>query len=162
MKVQYTIHWSFPVATTFNPATPKHKKTESLSPCLKLPWSHISIPKIFQLLLIGRTSFCLVREKLSKGFIHSKGQTMALLKLLIRNDHLGDWSPEKDCFRRLRFRQPVWKPSSEALTLKMAPAQVVKTSVANNGLSQGSNHPDDHFQSRYVTSGFKPFSYLIE
>ena len=51
-------------------------------------------------------------------------------------------------------------------------AQVVKTSVANN-TPQDSNHPDDLFQSRYVwfqtiflfidryiTPGFKPFSYI--
>ena len=45
------------------------------------------------------------------------------------------------------------------LTLKMASAQVVEMSVANNSPSQDSNHPD-LFQSRYVTPGFKPFSYL--
>ena len=37
------------------------------------------------------------------------------------------------------------KPSSD---LKMASAQVVETSVANNSPSQDSNHPDDLFQSR--------------
>ena len=41
----------------------------------------------------------------------------------------------------------------------MASARVVKTSVATNSPSQDSNHPDDLFQSRYVTPGFKPFSY---
>ena len=40
----------------------------------------------------------------------------------------------------------------------MASAQVVETSVPNNSPSQDSNHPDDLFQSRYVTPGFKPFS----
>ena len=35
------------------------------------------------------------------------------------------------------------------LTLKMASALVVETSVANNSPSQDSNHLDDHFQSRY-------------
>ena len=45
------------------------------------------------------------------------------------------------------------------LTLKMASAQVVETSVTNNSPSQDSNHPDDLFQSRYVTPGFKPFTY---
>ena len=44
------------------------------------------------------------------------------------------------------------------LTLKIASAYVVKTSVANNSPSQDSNHSDDLFQSRYVTPGFKPFS----
>ena len=45
------------------------------------------------------------------------------------------------------------------LTLKMTVAQVVETSVAHNRASQDSNHPDDLFQSKYVTSGSKPFSY---
>ena len=40
----------------------------------------------------------------------------------------------------------------------MASAQVVETSVTNNSPSQHSNHPDDLFQSRYVTPGFKPFA----
>ena len=44
------------------------------------------------------------------------------------------------------------------LTLKMASAQVVETSVTNNSPSQDSDHPDDLFQSRYVTPGLKPFS----
>ena len=47
---------------------------------------------------------------------------------------------------------------TKTITLKMAPAQVVETSVTNNSPSQDSNHPDDLFGSRYVTPGFKPFS----
>ena len=43
----------------------------------------------------------------------------------------------------------------------MAFAQVVETSVTNNNPSQDSNHRDDLFQSRYVTPGFEPFSYLV-
>ena len=38
------------------------------------------------------------------------------------------------------------------LTRKMASAQVVETSVANNSPSQDFSHPDDHFQSRYICS----------
>ena len=34
------------------------------------------------------------------------------------------------------------------MTLKIASAQVVETSVANNSPSQDSNHPDNLFQSR--------------
>ena len=49
---------------------------------------------------------------------------------MIEKDHLGDWSTEK------------------SLTLKMASAQVVETSVTNNSLLQDSSHPDDLFQSR--------------
>ena len=37
------------------------------------------------------------------------------------------------------------------MTLKMASAQVVETSVTNNSPSQDSYHPDDLFQSRYIT-----------
>ena len=35
----------------------------------------------------------------------------------------------------------------------------VDTPTTYNSPSQDSNHPDDLFQSRYVTPGFKPFSY---
>ena len=48
----------------------------------------------------------------------------------------------------------------DLLTLKMASAQVVETSVAKKSPSQGSSHPDDHFHSRYVTPGFNPFPYI--
>ena len=44
------------------------------------------------------------------------------------------------------------------LILKMASTQVVETSVTNNSPSEDFDHPDDHFQSWYVTPGFKPFS----
>ena len=43
----------------------------------------------------------------------------------------------------------------------MTSAEVVERSVANNSPSKDSNLQDDLFQSRYVTPGFKPFSYLI-
>ena len=32
---------------------------------------------------------------------------------LIEKDHLGDWSPERDCCLRLTFQQPVRTPSSQ-------------------------------------------------
>ena len=67
---------------------------------------------------------------------------------MIENDHLDDWSPEKDCCWPLTFRQPVRKPKINHLTLNMASAQVVETSVANNSPSQDSSHREDHFQSR--------------
>ena len=89
---------------------------------------------------------------------------------LIEKNHLGDWSPEKDCCLWLKFQQQVQKPFSESidvlanhithlptatlsigqsnqspgflsfqltktiyhLTLKMASAQVIETSVTNN------------------------------
>ena len=43
------------------------------------------------------------------------------------------------------------------LTLRMASAQVVETSVTNNSPSQDSNHLDDLFQSRHVTPGSNHF-----
>ena len=45
------------------------------------------------------------------------------------------------------------------MTLKLVSTQVVETSVTNTSPSQDCTHPDDLFQSRYVTPGFKPFSY---
>ena len=53
---------------------------------------------------------------------------------LIEKDHLGDRSPEKDCDRSLE-------------------------KDCDRSPSQDSYHPDDLFQSRYATPGFKPFSY---
>ena len=47
------------------------------------------------------------------------------------------------------------------LTLKMASAQVVETSVANNSPSQYYNRPDDLFHSRYTISSCKPFWKLV-
>ena len=44
------------------------------------------------------------------------------------------------------------------LTLKMASAQVVETSVTNNSPSQDSYHPDDLFQSRYQYSWVQTIS----
>ena len=41
----------------------------------------------------------------------------------------------------------------------MASAAVLETSVPNDSPSQDSDHPDDIFQSRYVSPEFKPFSY---
>ena len=45
--------------------------------------------------------------------------------------------------------------------VNMASVQVVETSVTNNSPSQDSNPPDDLFQSRYVSPGLTPFSYLV-
>ena len=48
------------------------------------------------------------------------------------------------------------------LTLRMASAQVVETSVAKSSPSQDSSQPDDFKSKYYVTPGFKPFSYSIK
>ena len=81
---------------------------------------------------------------------------------LIEIVHLGDCCPEKaglllatvvlttcaQAIVRVKFR----------MTLKMASAEVVETSVANNSPFHDFSHPDDHFQSRYATPRFKPLS----
>ena len=54
----------------------------------------------------------------------------------------------KDCYWRL-------------MTLKIASAQVVETSLTNNSLSQDSSNPDDHFQSRYVSPGLNTLILLL-
>jgi len=61
-----------------------------------------------------------------------------------------------NCCRPLAFRQPVEKKSSGSLDLKLTSHRL---SVVNKSPFQDSSHPDDHFQSRYVTPGFKTFSY---
>ena len=57
---------------------------------------------------------------------------------MIEKDHLGDRSFDNLCGSHLQSQ----------VTLKMASAQVVETSVNNNSPSQDSYHPDDLFQSR--------------
>ena len=59
----------------------------------------------------------------------------------------------KDCCWWVAFHQPIKSLTkvsdfhlTKSLTLKMASAQVVETSVANNSPS----HPDNHFKSRNV------------
>ena len=83
---------------------------------------------------------------------------------LIVKDHLGDWSPGEGLLLLtdvLTTRaQAFFRVKYYHLTLKMACTKVVETSVNNNSPSQDSNHPDGLFQSRYVTPGFKPFSYI--
>ena len=49
---------------------------------------------------------------------------------LIENDHLGEWSPENDCCWRLKFRQPVWKPSSEP-SGSLSHLKIQKTLLSN-------------------------------
>ena len=49
--------------------------------------------------------------------IHCAGPGFAELSeshLTNFNDHLGHWSPKKDCCCLLSFRQPVRKPSAES------------------------------------------------
>ena len=53
------------------------------------------------------------------------------------------------------------KPSSESRDSKDGVCTGCRNiRIVTNNPSQGSNHPDDHFQAMYVTPGFKPFSYL--
>ena len=104
---------------------------------------------------------CIVEFTVSLlSIVRTKHFKQVYLLSLIENDHLGDWSPEKDCCWQLTFQQPLGKPSSFDSKDGFC-TLVVETSVANNSPPQDSSHPDDHFQSRYVTPRFKPFSYLF-
>ena len=58
----------------------------------------------------------------------------------------------KCLWRRLLLKEFNMTSLDNHLTLKMASAQVVETSVANNSLSQDSNHADDLFHSRHRLS----------
>ena len=49
---------------------------------------------------------------------------------LIEKDHLGDWSPEKDCCLRPTFRQPV-PSSSRCYTLKILAETCVQSALRN-------------------------------
>ena len=81
---------------------------------------------------------------------------------LIEIVHLGDYCPEK---AGLLLATVVLTTCAQAIvlvkfrmTLKMASAEVVKTSVTNNSPFHDFSHPDDHFQSRHATPQSKPFS----
>ena len=64
--------------------------------------------------------------------------TETLLGILIEKDHLGDWSPQKDCCLWVPFQQPVLKPSSESRLWRWLPHLI---DFSNQGmLLPGSNH----------------------
>ena len=87
-------------------------------------------------------------QKIQKTSTGNKILTMSFFKHLeysLFNDHWYDhWSGSK-ILKRIQIYKAILKVKK---TLKMASAQVVETSVANNSPSQDSNHPDDLFQSR--------------
>ena len=73
---------------------------------------------------------------------------------VLRRTVVIDWRCDNLCGSHLQSQVVVlvsWKFKN--------PGERFETSVNNNSPSQDSNHPDDLFQSRYVTPGFKPFSY---
>ena len=76
---------------------------------------------------------------------------------VLRRTVVCDWSFDNLCGSHLQSQVRVGY--RKTITWHLASAQVVETSVTNNSLSQYSNHPDDLFQSRYVTPEFRPFSY---
>jgi len=51
--------------------------------------------------------------------------------------------------------------SREGLLLATDVSTTCAEAITNNRPSQDPNHPDDPFQSRYVTPGFKPLSYQL-
>ena len=103
----------------------------------------------------NRIHMSLVPDFLSLGHWATKAKLTNSQKFTVLSKLKNFWIHTCMVPFRQPVRQPVRKPSS---TLKMASAQVVETSVTNNSPSQDSSHPDDLFQSRYVTPGFKPFS----
>ena len=81
-----------------------------------------------------------------------KGQ-IKLWITLIENDHLVDWSPEKDCCWQLTFQKPLQKPFEESrwlphrLLKRQPPTRVLlrtpirQVIIFNQGmLLLGSNH----------------------
>ena len=71
---------------------------------------------------------------------------VANIHTLIEKDHLGDCSVlRRTVLRDWLFDNLSGNHLQSHLTLKMASAQVVETSVISNSPSQDSNHPDDFF-----------------
>ena len=59
----------------------------------------------------------------------------------------------------LSLATDVFETCAEATFMASSQVDVVQMSVAKHSRSQDSSPPDDDFQSRYVTPGFKP-SYI--
>ena len=84
--------------------------------------------------------------RVSEGFFlpTSTNKLSVYYFILIENDNLGDWSPEKDCFWWLTFRQPVRKPSSESTpttVLLRTRTPGTQTIIFNEGISiLGASH----------------------
>ena len=64
---------------------------------------------------------------------------------------VSDWGFDNLCRSHLQSQ----------VTLKMASAQVVKCQLPTTVNSQDLSNPDHHFQSGYITPGFKPLIFLI-
>lgn len=71
-----------------------------------------------------------------------------------RRTVVGHWQFNNVCARHLHSQVS----KSDHLILKTASVQVVKIPVAYKTPFHSSIHPCDHFQSRYVTPWYKPFS----
>ena len=112
------------------------------------------------------TTFELNNKQMSLiGWLRKFRMMITKYDSLIEKDHLIGVLILKDCSLWLMFRPPVQKPTYHISCVGWGggtvSAQVVETSVTNNSPSQDSNHPDDLIQSRYVTPGFKEFSYYL-
>ena len=94
--------------------------------------------------------------------------TQTHVKLNLKTCHTIDWDSatcftySTDYYQQITLERWFTKIKTKTnkdyhLTLKMASAQVVETSVASNSPSQDSNRPDDLFHSRYIISSCKPF-----
>ena len=76
---------------------------------------------------------------------------------VLRRTVVCDWRFDNLCGSHLQSQ--VIFDYHKTITCQLASVQVVEMSVTNKSPSQGSNHPDDLFKSRYVTPEFKSFSY---
>ena len=65
---------------------------------------------------------------------------------LMEFDGLGENSPERDCWYWLKFQHPEWRSSSESSDSWKFKNGI---SVATNGPSQDSFHPDNEISTRY-------------
>ena len=77
----------------------------------------------------------------------------------LRRTVVGDWRFDNLCGSHLQSEVIVlvsWKFKNPGERFDWSIDRV----AVGKRVSQDSNHPDDHFQSRYVTPGFKSFSYL--
>jgi len=101
---------------------------------------HLTNPSV-----ICRVTWFLTQEYLKMIFAQVTLKTTSL-KWLSRSLLL------KCLWRRLLLKEFNMTSLDNHLTLKMASAQIVETSVANNSLSQDSNHADDLFHSRHQLS----------
>ena len=94
-----------------------------------------------EILVLTRTTLVLRKWFEPRSNIPWLKKIIWVIAGLTRTD-VSDWGFNKLC----------GSPLQSQVTLKMASAEVVETSVTKNSPSPLSNHPDDLLQSRYLSS----------